>query len=597
MNTNGNQMKCRIWAFGAALAVQGLSLQAAIVNQTTGDGFGQSSFIDSARWSDLAAPSPGNDYVTAVLLRTPSAGGSYVFGGDSLTLDPGGTMLLKGPAGTLTFTDLILNGGSISNGDQSGYVLAGNIAVTADSRFYSNDGNRTTTVLGPISGSAQLEVGNGDTSGGGNTTTYIFAGDNSAFSGDFRLHNTSSSASYPSVTRFNNANASGTGSLLIDGPNISIGNSSGGSITLAGNNAQVWNNNFRFLGPDDLNLGTGAVSLGTATGSSRSVDVTNSGDTLTVGGVISNGTTANALVKRGAGSLVLNGNNTFTGGVTVQQGGILSIPTIANTGVAQPLGQGTATVVLDGSGGTASVLQYTGGTASNNRNFALAGTINAGGVFEVTSGAANLTLSGNITGASAGFSKSGPGTLTLSGSGDWSGNTFVTAGTLHLNGGSINNTGNVDLSAGTTFRVNTSGQVRGDNINVADGSTLILEGGTLRTNTLNLNSTGIFDWGAGTISMRQYNTGNAGSIDRTYVGGAVSGPSVFEGTIIDASGSLTSSAGSGVDLGQLYINGGLRYDQLSVSGTLDLSAADDTLNLAFNPYLLRPNSPGSLIIE
>ena len=77
----------------------------------------------------------------------------------------------------------------------------------------------------------------------------------------------------------NNAAALGTGPLTISGG--TIGNTSGGAITLSTNNAQNWNGNFTFAGTNDLNLGTGAVTMS----SSRTVTVAS--NNLTVGGPIS----------------------------------------------------------------------------------------------------------------------------------------------------------------------------------------------------------------------------------------------------------------------------------------------------------------------
>ena len=77
----------------------------------------------------------------------------------------------------------------------------------------------------------------------------------------------------------NNA-ALGTGVFTISGGTIDDNGS--GPVTLA-NNVQNWNGDFTYVGSQTLNLGTGAVLLGT----NRQVTV--SANTLTVGGVISDG--------------------------------------------------------------------------------------------------------------------------------------------------------------------------------------------------------------------------------------------------------------------------------------------------------------------
>jgi autotransporter-associated beta strand protein len=69
----------------------------------------------------------------------------------------------------------------------------------------------------------------------------------------------------------------------------------------AKNNPIIINGDFAFAGTNGLDLGTGAVSLGAAAGTSRTITV-NAGN-LTFGGTISNGTTATTLVKAGIGTL------------------------------------------------------------------------------------------------------------------------------------------------------------------------------------------------------------------------------------------------------------------------------------------------------
>ena len=102
----------------------------------------------------------------------------------------------------------------------------------------------------------------------------------------------------------NSTTALGTSTLTISGTST-IGNSSGGAITLTNNNLQNWNANFTFAGPQDLNLGTGAVTLG----GNRQVTV--SAGQLTAGGVISGNY---SLTKAGSGTLTLTGENTYSGG-------------------------------------------------------------------------------------------------------------------------------------------------------------------------------------------------------------------------------------------------------------------------------------------
>ena len=113
------------------------------------------------------------------------------------------------------------------------------------------------------------------------------------------------------------ANALGTGTLSIGGTGPSIDNTSGSALTVATNNAQIWNGDFSFAGTHDLDLGTGAVALG----GTRLVTVT--AGTLTVGGAIS-GVAPRGIQKLGAGTMIFNASNTYEGSTSVV-GGTLTL--------------------------------------------------------------------------------------------------------------------------------------------------------------------------------------------------------------------------------------------------------------------------------
>ena len=110
-----------------------------------------------------------------------------------------------------------------------------------------------------------------------------------------------------------------------------------------------------------MNLGTGAVSLGTAAGTARTI--TTNCSVLTLGGVISNGPTANALIKAGGGTLVLTGANTYTGGTTVSAGTL-------SARSASALGSGNVSV------GANAILNY---QASTDAQLAIGGTLSLTG--------------------------------------------------------------------------------------------------------------------------------------------------------------------------------------------------------------------------
>ncbi|MFO1523218.1 MAG: hypothetical protein U1F77_13635 [Kiritimatiellia bacterium] len=115
----------------------------------------------------------------------------------------------------------------------------------------------------------------------------------------------------------------------------------------------------------------------------------------------------------------------------------------------------------------------------------------------------------------------------------------------------------------------------------------------MRTNAIA--GSGTFQWGNATLATLANLT--EGSVDRTDPAGAASGPVLLEGNILDFSGNLTTSGttgqGSILDLGGLTQNSGLRYNEIKITGTLNLAGVD-TLVFNINPYLLRPTSPNSV---
>src|SRR5204863_7099530 len=99
--------------------------------------------------------------------------------------------------------------------------------------------------------------------------------------------------------RVNNAGALGSGTVTISGA-VTLDNTSGGALTLTGNNVQNWNSNFTFTGTNDLNMGTGAVAMN----ATRTLTI--NGGNFSVGGIIAGA--GFGLSQAGAGALTLRGN-------------------------------------------------------------------------------------------------------------------------------------------------------------------------------------------------------------------------------------------------------------------------------------------------
>ena len=178
-----------------------------------------------------------------------------------------------------------------------------------------------------------------------------------------------------------------------------------------------------------------AGNILTLAGTTPSITV-GASSTATISAVI-DGTTAWS--KAGAGTLILSGANTYTG-ATTNSLGTLSVNTFPNGGVAGSLGMSSAASAnLNVNGGT---LSYSGVNATTDRGL----TLNGNGILTVASSTANLNLAGILAGGIFSMTKGGPGILTLSGANTWTGNTFVSGGTLAIN--SIKNVGGVANSLG-----------------------------------------------------------------------------------------------------------------------------------------------------
>jgi fibronectin-binding autotransporter adhesin len=207
---------------------------------------------------------------------------------------------------SFTGTTTIISGTLVIGG--SGSLGAGSYSANiSNAGTLSFNTTNDQTLSGTLSGAGNLVKNN--------SGTLTLSGSNT-YSGGTTLQ--------AGTLAINNASALGSGTLTITGGTL---DSTGASaITLSTNNAQNWNGDFNFAGTRDLDLGTGSVTMD----ASRTVVIT--AGTLTVGGPVSGD--GFSLTKNGTGTLVLTGDNSFSGGTTIQRG-------VVSIGHNNALGTGT----------------------------------------------------------------------------------------------------------------------------------------------------------------------------------------------------------------------------------------------------------------
>jgi autotransporter-associated beta strand protein len=361
-----------------------------------------------------------------------------------------------------TPTDYIEGDAVLFNDSASNFTVNISSAnVSPTSTTFDNSSNDY-TVNGPFgiagtgaltkNGTRTLTINSANTYTGGTTVnagTLVMTGNNNFGAGGMTIGNATTSATatlsgantYTGNTvlnngqlNINNNGAIGTGTLTINAGTID--NTSGHAVALSTSNPQNWNADINFTGSNDLNLGSGAVTMS----GSRIVTVGGTA-TLTVGGGISGN--AMGVTKQGTGTLALSGSNTYTGTTIIDAGNV----TIAG-GTTGTLGAdvqispnpGDAGSVTVNAGATLNANRVIIGGASSNGTLPNltasvvqnGGTINSAQWFTVGSGSntAPTTVAGSYT--------MHGGTLNVIGQQMEIGNFAGTTGTVLMDGGAIN---------------------------------------------------------------------------------------------------------------------------------------------------------------
>ncbi|EAQ7143151.1 autotransporter outer membrane beta-barrel domain-containing protein [Salmonella enterica] len=314
-----------------------------------------------------------------------------------------------------------------------------------------------------------------------------------------------------------------------------------------------------------------------------------------------------SLIKQGAGTLILNAENTYTGGTTISGG------TLVATNV-EALGSGDvtddATLELNTGGtfdnaisGSGQVVKsgddvltlsgansYTGGTLISDGTL-VASNVEALGSGDVTDNATlELNTGGDFDNAISGsgkVEKSGDDALTLSGANTYTGGTLISDGTLvasnveALGTGDVTDNAVLELNTGGDFdnAISGSGQVEksGDGTLTLSGSNTYTGGTTINDGTLI--ATSVDALGSGDVTddaTLELNTG--GTFDNA-IGG--SGNVVKSGAdTLTLSGSNSYTGGTTISGGTLVASNveALGTGDVTNNATLELNTGGDFIN-------------------
>lgn len=438
--------RLQLIAVAAVLAICPLALNAATGTWNVDS---NGNWNVNGNWSALPFPNAVGD--TATLGNIITADRTITLGQNinlrALTVNDNNRYTISG-ANTLTLN----RAGTQFTQSGAGGVTIDSDVVIANSGTWTGAGTGTAIFNGVVS-----DGGSGFQITKNSTFTLILNGNNT-FSGGIIAN--------AGTIEFGDDNAAGTGTLDLSGGTVQSG---AGGHTLG--NAVTISASSTIGGADDLTFSGNAAMTG-----NRTLTVDNTGNT-TFSGVISGA--GDRLTKAGSGTLILNGNNTYSGGLTINAGTV----EFGDNGAA-----GTGTLTL----AAGSTIQSGGASHSLSNAVTVSGNFSIGGSNDLTL-SGNMALGGAVrtitvdnTGATSftgiisgtgGITKDGTGTLTLNGSANntFSGATAVSGGTLELAAaGALNATSSVTINSGGTLLLSGTSTTR-----IRDAAGITLAGGTL----------------------------------------------------------------------------------------------------------------------
>ena len=397
---------------------------------------------------------------------TSTAGSATITNNRNLNFNDNST------AGSATITNNVA--GSLNFNDTS---TAANATIT--NNFTLNFNDTSTAGSATITNNGTLNFLGASTAGSATITN-----------NDFLHFLDNSTAGNATITNTSGAQVDFSGSTGPAGNNkLTVGSIAGAGLFLLGaNELTVGSNNLSTEVSGVISgLGGSLVKVGTGTLTLSGANIYSGGTTF-IGGTVSVGADAN--LGAAAGALTFNGGTLQITGTTYNStartinwgaaGGGFDIAGAANTFTVNQALTGTGSLSKTGAGTLILIgaNSYTGGTTisagtlqlgNGGASGSIAGDVVTNGILAINR--SNTFTFGNAISGTGGFVQAGPGTTILTGHNGYSGSTTVAAGTLRVSG-SIAGSSGVTVNAGATL--GGTGIVTG-----SVASTTINTGGTL----------------------------------------------------------------------------------------------------------------------
>lgn|GEM_PF-1623649 len=623
INSAGSQLYYDAFINGGAITlntsptVQKLSLLSGTLNAGLGSPTLTANDVVTLAGGTFTGPATINALTTTTVnFNNTISGGAKVVSNGEVTWDDGATVTVTGSGSSWTTpglsfganqadTLMITSGGSVSTGSGVLNVAAnGVVNIDATSSLLTSG----ITNAGSFFSQGTVNIGAGAFTNSGNASINGGLSGNGGVINNGGVLQLSGVNNYAGATTINGGlvafasagSIGGSGASVMVGPGGAVGN--GGGITDSAflSRLSPASTGALALGPGDattnLDFTSGALvpfagmAIGAVGNVSYSGTYTPAGGIYRLGGggnlsyqpAISGASSVLIGNYGGSGAVALNDLNSYTG-TTKIRGGVLVVDTLANGGIAGPIGMSSnapANLVIDG--GT---LQFVGsGAASTDRLITITAngaTFDASGIGSIqfiNTGSASvsgvgsrmLTLTGTGGGNIFNMSLSDPAagllSLTKSGTGSWG-----LGGTLSYSGDTSVLNGLLALMPGAVLP---SGAGRG-NLNVGVNGLMELNGVSLNINGLNdgpagpITATNSNGWAtpngpgggtldnAGATANLTIGNGDAGGLFSGVIGGSVNLTKVGAGTQI--------LSGDNTYIGSTTISGGTL--QIGIGGT------------------------------